>query len=199
MKVKICPSSFLQTIKRLVSRRSGFTLVEMLISISIMGLIFGVGLARYRDFDRRQIVRQAAQELKTNLRLVQKKAISGEKDCSINASGGCGGDFEGCGENFATPDPDERTLINWTVVFSLNNYRFFGMCCINPITPSGCMIFSISDFYYLPTGVTVQLPYPSFRFRALTGKVDNETSITLVSSSGNQKLTVGQGGGIIID
>lgn len=59
--------------------RHGFTLVELLIAASILGLLTTFGLARFHQFNRRQILAQAAQELKNNLRFAQGKALAGEK------------------------------------------------------------------------------------------------------------------------
>lgn len=60
----------------------GFTLIELLVATSIVVTILGIGLARYSEFNRRQIVDQAIQELKSNLRLAQNKALNGEKNCT---------------------------------------------------------------------------------------------------------------------
>ena len=57
----------------------GFTLIELLVAVSVMGIVFSVGVAQYQEFNRRQIVLQAAQDLKSDLRLAQDKALAGEK------------------------------------------------------------------------------------------------------------------------
>jgi len=57
----------------------GFSLVELLIAASILGLLTTFGLARFHQFNRRQIFDQAVQELKNNLRFAQEKALAGEK------------------------------------------------------------------------------------------------------------------------
>ncbi|HUS59772.1 MAG TPA: type II secretion system protein [Nevskiaceae bacterium] len=57
----------------------GFTLIELLVTMSIIGILFGIGFAKYNEFNRRQILAQAAQELKNNLRFAQAKALAGEK------------------------------------------------------------------------------------------------------------------------
>lgn len=57
----------------------GYTLVELLLVISFIALLASFGMAKYIQFNRRQIVVQAAQELKSNLRFAQDKALAGEK------------------------------------------------------------------------------------------------------------------------
>lgn len=68
-----------------LSSLAGFTLIELLVVITIVGILFGIGVAQYINFNRSQILEQAAQELKNNLRLAQTKAANGEKPegCSI--------------------------------------------------------------------------------------------------------------------
>jgi prepilin-type N-terminal cleavage/methylation domain-containing protein len=71
----------------IVSKLStGFTIVEVLVVISIMGLIMGVGAVRLRDFQRKQELVSAKRLLLTDVRSAQSDAASGRKpaDCSSN-------------------------------------------------------------------------------------------------------------------
>lgn len=61
---------------------SGFTLIEVLVVVSIITFLFSLGIAYYIQFNRRQIVVQAALNVKNSLRMAQNKASSGEKTCS---------------------------------------------------------------------------------------------------------------------
>lgn len=63
----------------------GFTLVELLVSLSILGVLLSLGVANYRDYARRQGVLSAAKLVEADLRLAQEMANSGEKP-----SAGCG-------------------------------------------------------------------------------------------------------------
>lgn len=67
----------------IVKRRAGFTLVEMLVAITVLTTITGFGTANYLNFSERQTLTQAGQTLMNNLRYVQGKALSGEKDATI--------------------------------------------------------------------------------------------------------------------
>jgi len=60
------------------SLKRGFTLIEMLVVISIMLLMVGLGIANYIDFNDRQTVLTATDELKTHLRTAQTKALAGD-------------------------------------------------------------------------------------------------------------------------
>jgi len=91
--------------------RVGFSLIELLVVISIITLLFGFGMATYNDFNRRQMVSQSAKAIKNNLRLAQSKAMAGEKDCS---AGVCGGNVSGCGNDNPLSDA-EKSLEGWFV------------------------------------------------------------------------------------
>lgn len=56
----------------------GFTLLELLISVTIMLLMVGGGIASYFTFQQRREVVTAGQELRDFIRLAQQKAAIGE-------------------------------------------------------------------------------------------------------------------------
>lgn len=62
--------------------RFGFTLIEILIAISIMTILFSLGLAQYMKFNRQQILNQAILTLKSNLVQARDSALAGKKACS---------------------------------------------------------------------------------------------------------------------
>lgn len=74
---KACPG--FTAAGKLFYNLSGFTLIELLVVASISSILFGLSLAGYRQFSRRQILNQAVQDLKSNLRFAQDKASAGEK------------------------------------------------------------------------------------------------------------------------
>ena len=65
---------------------SAFTLIELLVVISIIGIIFTLGVAGYRDFSRRQALTGVSKQLKADIRLAQQLALTGQKpsDASCN-------------------------------------------------------------------------------------------------------------------
>lgn len=68
---------------------SGYTLIEILVGITIIGLIFGFGYVSFREFSRRQALAGIAKEIKGDLRLAQALALSGSKPdaCSVYLKG----------------------------------------------------------------------------------------------------------------
>ena len=72
--------------KTLQKFRSGFTLVEVLVVMTIIGIMFTIGLVNYRDFSRRQTVVAAKRVLDGALRKTQSLAISGTKPAACGAN-----------------------------------------------------------------------------------------------------------------
>ncbi len=90
--------------------REGFTLIEILVTISIVGLLLTAGLVYYQDFNRRQILNQAAKDLSSNLRLAQSRALAGEKP------------QEWC-------DGEGETLVGYRLLFSSETeYQLMAVC-----------------------------------------------------------------------
>lgn len=56
-----------------------YTLIEILVSLTIIGLIFGVGYISFREFARRQALAGVARSLRGDLRLAQEQALAGKK------------------------------------------------------------------------------------------------------------------------
>lgn len=94
----------------------GFTTLELLVVLVIMGISLGIAISAYNDFNRRQIVTQAAKKVKNYLRLAQSKALAGEKDCN---SSYCDGESGKC-------TPASKSLEGWFVNFS--SKRVYGRC-----------------------------------------------------------------------
>jgi prepilin-type N-terminal cleavage/methylation domain-containing protein len=77
------------------SRSTGFTLLELLIVMVIIGLAAGVGVANFRDFGRRQEIDNYARTLNGELRTVHADASGGKRVT------GCTGTFQGYAIDFA--------------------------------------------------------------------------------------------------
>lgn len=58
---------------------SGYTLIEVLVAISILSLLFLAGMASYREFSRRQALVSVVRQVKADLRLTQQYAIASKK------------------------------------------------------------------------------------------------------------------------
>lgn len=65
--------------KRIKKNAKGYTLIELLIGLSIIGIIFSFGFVSFREFSRRQALNGAKKILIGQLRVAQELALSGEK------------------------------------------------------------------------------------------------------------------------
>lgn len=109
--------------------RNGFTLIEMVVSLALMGLLLGGSIVGYRKFNERQLVIQSGKELVSVMRLAQKRAGVGDKP-----------DVAGC-------DGGEK----------LDGYRIAGTQDTNTYTLSplcdGSEVAAARTTYTLPTGI----------------------------------------------
>ena len=60
-------------------RIQGFTLIELMITVSIMLVLFGLTLASYTSYSDKQRIRQTSVTLKADLHLARTNAMSGKK------------------------------------------------------------------------------------------------------------------------
>jgi prepilin-type N-terminal cleavage/methylation domain-containing protein len=90
----------------------GFTLIEVVVSVSIALLTTGFIIANYNSYNDIQILKQAALTLKNDLRFVQSKAISGQKPTS------------GC-----------LQLTGWKISFTNTSYSYQPECVEGPMDP----------------------------------------------------------------
>lgn len=79
MRIAMSNTSFKAVVKRVsgVRPRSGYTLIELLISISIFGIITGIMVWNFDRSNRNEDLRYAAENLAADLRLVQNMAMTG--------------------------------------------------------------------------------------------------------------------------
>jgi len=130
---KLCPPKLSSVI--------GFTLIELLVVMTIIGILFGIGVAQYTQFNRRQVLEQAAQELKNNLRWAQTKATNGEKPFGCTVLDGYGVSFFSGGSN---PDTYEIRAVcggieqGETKTFSLPSVIKF-----NPLPSPSSLLFKV--------------------------------------------------------
>ena len=88
--------------------KHGFTLIELLVVITLFGIVSTLITASYTTFERNQRIRNATQTLKNDLRLVQNKALAGDK----GANSEC---------------PVASTLVGWYVFFNITEPNRIGI------------------------------------------------------------------------
>ena len=88
----------------------GYSLIEILVAVTIIGILTGSSLVGYNRFQGRQGLKSAGDQLVSDLRLTQQKALSGEK-----ATGWCQGANE--------------SLTGWRLIFTSSAvYDIRGVC-----------------------------------------------------------------------
>lgn len=70
----------------MVNKLPGFSLIELLVTVTIIITTTGLSLVGYNTFQERQGLRAAANQLADDLRLTKQKALSGGKPSSWCAS-----------------------------------------------------------------------------------------------------------------
>lgn len=68
-----------------MTKKFGYTLIEILVVLSIVSTIFVIGYLSFREFARRQALAGAARGVHADLRLAQEQALAGQKPegCTI--------------------------------------------------------------------------------------------------------------------
>ena len=98
-------------LRLLRSGGQGFTLIELLVVLAVIGILATIVLANYNNFGQKQAVKNAAAELKSNLRKYQTLAISGQKNPTQVAIG------SGCNSS-------SETMQYYQVEFDLTNNKY---------------------------------------------------------------------------
>jgi prepilin-type N-terminal cleavage/methylation domain-containing protein len=70
--------------KRFAPSTFAYTLIEVLVSLTIVGILFGFGYASYRNFSRRQALAGVVKQIQGDIRLTQQMALSGQKPTDLS-------------------------------------------------------------------------------------------------------------------
>lgn len=159
--------------KQISQLKSGYTLIEILVAITIIGILFSVGYANFRAFSQRQVVLNAAKNLQGDLRLAQQIALSGQKP----------------------DDPNCNSPAN-----SLNGYNFTILSGVSyeiRASCSGGAAASAEKTVDVLSGVVIASPFPSpnpVLFKVLGNGTNipqgGSVVITLTQTGTNNKATI---------
>jgi prepilin-type N-terminal cleavage/methylation domain-containing protein len=165
----------------------GYTLIEILVGLAIIGLLFSFGFVSFRDYSRRQALAGAEKEVQGDLRLAQEDALSGLKPGDINCQ------------------PDPVTLGGRF----LNGYDFTVLSQNNPAeyeiraSCSGGPVLNPAKDVLLSSGITISVPSPNpILFKVLgqgtniTGGTSAVVTLSLTGLTDTATVTIGPGGEI---
>lgn len=158
----------------------GYTLIELLVGLTIISLLFGFGFVSFREFSRRQALAGVAKTIRGDLRLAQQMALSGEKPLH-------------------SPCTSAKLLngYRFTVVDS-QQYAIRAYCSIG-----GSEVEVEVKTVNLVSGVSISTPFPDpnpilFKVLGQGTNIPGQTTIILTQSlTGNiVTITITQGGEI---
>lgn len=158
------------------SKRRGYTLIEILVALTIIGLLFIGGYTGYREYARRQILTNAALDLKNNLTLFRQKALSGDSSTACTVI-----------------DPNNN-LLGYQVVFAASTYTVSPICAVTDAAAS------FTQIYTLPQSVTISVTGLSGALKYYTVSGTNVTSnvtITLTHVTGSTKTLTLTSSGVV--
>jgi prepilin-type N-terminal cleavage/methylation domain-containing protein len=78
--------TLIRTIRKNLISVYGYTLIEILVALTIIGLLFSFGYAGFRDYSRRQAVSDTLKMIQGDLRLAEGDAITGQKPTGCNTT-----------------------------------------------------------------------------------------------------------------
>jgi prepilin-type N-terminal cleavage/methylation domain-containing protein len=144
----------------------GFTLIELMVAITVSLFITGGIIVNYNAYNQTQTLKQAALTLKNDFRYIQSKAASGEKP-------------SGC-----------ATLTGWQITFAARSYSYQPVCNGNPAgTQSSISLPPGISFSAVPSPATIVI-YVLSQGTSLTGTV----TISLTGSGKTYTLKVNPAG-----
>lgn len=130
--------------KRVRNWKFGFSLIELMIVVTLIGIASSLVTASFLTFERSNRVKNAALALKGDLRFVQNKALSGDK----------GPQGVSCG--------DRSILGGWYLVLEKdqNFYTFGGLCVdVNLSPPYASERLFLEKVVNLPQGTKIEEIY----------------------------------------
>lgn len=148
---------------------NAFTLVEILVTISLIGILSAVGLASYSNFSRNQFVQQTAQEIVQEIRFAQSLSENNQKPSDCQA------------------------LLSYVFSFDSQGktYKIYAVCSNRSYEGSPTKTGS------LPDGITYQ-GLSTVNFRVLNQGINFDGGQTITLSAFGKSLTITvEGGGTI--
>ena len=153
----------------------GYTLIEILVVLTVIGILFSVGYVGYRDFSRRQSLAGAAKIVQGDLRKAQQNALSGIKPGGAACLG-------------------TNTLDGYYFRVTSGSTYEIGAAC------SGGNV--VTDTVSIPENITISIPSPNpIIFKVLgtgTNISTGDALVTLTQGATNdtQTILIGSGGDV---
>lgn len=152
----------------------GYTLIEILVGLTIVSVLFAIGYINFRDFARRQTLDSTAKLLQGDVSLAQQMALSGTKP-----------------DDPACNDPNTLTGIRFRI-YTASEYLLVADCT------GGVVTVKIVN---LPSGIVMSFPTPNpIEFKVLgqgTNIPEGSTATIILTQTGTTNSfteTINSGG-----
>lgn len=170
--------------------RKGFTLIEIVVAVSLMTAMSGVMMAQYNQYNRRQTIESVTDRMAQVFTEAKVNALSGKKDCYV-----CGGTDYQCNNQ------NDNPLLGWRVQINppgvTRGYRIQGICT----DISGAEVPFMIREQQFPDNVDIStLSETEVTFYPLNGGTDLNESlyVTVTGNSGEtSEFMVSQGGEVV--
>lgn len=100
--------------KKFARRKSGFTIIELLVTITVMVILLGIGLAGYIQFEQKQRVQQSARD-------VRQLFVETRRKAQVRDQTGCQGDNVTGYADVASYEVQRKVSNGFVSVYSITN------------------------------------------------------------------------------
>jgi prepilin-type N-terminal cleavage/methylation domain-containing protein len=146
---------------KILNLSRGFTLIELVVAVSISLFITGLIIANYSSYNSIQTLKQTALTMKNDFRFLQSKAANGEKP-----AGAC------------------PTLTGWAMTFSADSYAYQANCDDELIEPAVVVQLPAGVIFSpIPSPATVT-------FNVLTRGTSLITPLSIVLTGSGKQYTI---------
>lgn len=128
-------------------RQQGYTLVEILVVVALVGMLAAYGMTTYGRFEARSRTEMVAKELITYIRQAQMYARNGDRGPDIDGNRDCHG-------SAATIAEGKSSLSGWEVALSANSATS-KPCCTTSGSTTSCTNGIGYGAWKLPSGFTL--------------------------------------------
>lgn len=181
--------------------KKGFTLIEIVVAVSLMTAMSGVLMAQYTQYNRSQSVNMATDRIAQVMAEARVNALSGKKDCYV-----CGGAQYDCNNS-----NDDTLLSGWRVSINptpgpgnvppgiTNGYRIEGICGTNSFFvrdqqfPNNVIISAsgvAKAVTFLPVNEGTDLVYPNLLYVDVDSTNGSNSDGFMVSEKGEVTIQV---------
>ncbi len=173
------------------ARHTGFTLIELMITIVLVALILGLGVPSFVEFSRNNRMTGAANDLLADLNLARTASVKRHVPVTICASANPMAATPACAATNAT------SFAGWIVFVDDANPAVAAATDGNAVFDAGVGETLLRRHPLLPTGTTAKsdtgfVTYAASGFPEAVGSVASATRVVMCDSRGNTAVAAGK-------